>query len=92
MGVSEPQNRTLATRMARPRLAPQAEKVMKMNIRNGLAERDNQKNENNEIRDESVAASRINRRDSIEGWGKKKSVVVSSVRERIKINRGRNIY
>lgn len=91
MKASEPQKRTLATRTASPRLAPQAENVTKMNRRWGLVEIENQKKESITIREERVAASRINRSAKIDGWGQKKRTMAEAVRRSRREKRGRNI-
>lgn len=67
LNVSEPQNRTFATRTARPRLAPQAENVMKINNKQGLREMFAQNDKNRVIKADRVAASRINSSVKMDG-------------------------
>lgn len=74
--MSEPQNRTFATRIASPSLAPQAEKVMNTKSREGLRETVVQKNINRAIKAVSVAASKINRSVKIEGWACRKNRII----------------
>lgn len=74
--MSEPQNRTFATRMARPKLAPQAENVMKINSKHGLRETLAQKNINRMIRAERVAASRMNKSVRTDGWLSRKNIII----------------
>lgn len=76
MKVSFPQNRTLATRTASPKLAPQAENVMKINIKQGLRQTVAQENINIAVRAERVAASKIKRSVRIEGWWSIKKIKI----------------
>lgn len=76
LNVSEPQNRTFATRTASPRLAPQAENVMKINSKQGLRETLVQKNKNRVIRADRVAASRMNKSVRTDGWASRKNKII----------------
>lgn len=76
MKISVPQKRTFATKMAKPSLAPHAENVMKINIKQGLRDSVAQENINIIVRAERVAASRINNSVRIEGCKSRKYVII----------------